>query len=68
MIRFILYVIIFFLLYRVVKLVTRFFIEQKNKNSTFNKSSKTKTNYNNVVEAEFIELEDEPVKEKNNNS
>lgn len=64
MIRFILYVLIFFLIYRVIKLVAKFFIEQKKKNASINYNTKPKTDYRNVVDADFIEIDNETGKEK----
>ncbi len=63
MIRFILYLIIFYLLYKGGKFVWRIYTEHKKIKQEIKNNSKSKTDYRDIVDAEFIEINDE--KEKN---
>lgn len=66
MIRFFLYVIIFFIVYQVVKLVIRYLTSPSRKSVHTQNVRQNKTEYKNVEDAEFTEIKSENNKKKDN--
>jgi hypothetical protein len=69
MIRFFLYLIIFWLVYEIVKRVIRFLISpsQQNQNRVHTeKARRNKAEYKNVEDADFTEIKSEENKKKDN--
>jgi hypothetical protein len=69
MIRFFLYLIIFWLVYEIVKRVIRFLISPsgQNRNQVHTENTKrNKTEYKNVEDAEFTEIKSDHNKKKDN--
>ncbi len=64
---FIIYLLLFFLILKFIRLLTRYWASTKSTVNRYKESQKVKTKFENIEEAEFREIKEEPKKENEEN-
>lgn len=64
MLKIIIYIIVFYFIYKAAKFFVRYLISSKKDSSSFKKNSPAKSKYQNVEEAEFKDIPDKNENQK----